>query len=179
MEKSSNELKDFFERNPKAYQMAEQTYEKLNDIDDMLKQIPEDRPAPRLVPKGSPGTGDLGSHARQRGILLDMKEKIEKDYETDLKKNYPELDDVFTQKIIKDSKDFIANEGLEKENLSREDKLKSQFSESKRDIQRGDVSKRLMDSLRSSRIGKGVDPERSKDKPAKDKSDKEPEPSRD
>jgi hypothetical protein len=170
MEKSSNELKDFFERNPKAYEMAEQTYERLSDIDDMLKKVPEDRPAPIPAPPGSPPLRGLGAQARQRGILLEMKEKIEKDYETDLKKNYPELDDVKAQKIVEDSKEYVTNKRLEKENQTKADKLKSEFSQSKRDIERGDVSKRIMDSLRSSRVGKGVEQDLSKNKPEKDKS---------
>jgi hypothetical protein len=64
-------------------------------------------------------------------------------------------------------------------NQTKEERLKDDFSESKYDIQRGDVSKRIIDSLWSSRVGKGIDHEPSKDKPEKDKSDKEPEPSKD
>jgi hypothetical protein len=172
MEKSSNELKDFFERNPKAYEMAEQTYQKLNDIEDMLKDIPEDRPAPRLAPGGSPTSRGLGTQARQRGILLDMKEKIEKDYETDIMKNYPELNELSVQKIVGGTKEYIANKRLEKENQSKGEKLKSDFSQSKRDIERGTVSKSIIDSLWSSRVGRGIDHEKNKDEPERGRSDK-------
>lgn len=179
-EKERKELSEFFKKNPKVERLVKETREILRDLDKAIEDAPPDRPHPQPTPNGSLSPNSPGTQARTKGIFVAMKQKEVAAYEKkfdELTINYDEVTKGYHQQLS--TKSMSDRGDMEKDNQTNKERINDQFAESKHDIQRGDVSKRIMDSLRSSRIGKGVDPERSKDKPEKDKSDKEPEPSKD
>lgn len=177
-EKERKELSEFFKKNPKVERLVEETREILRDLDKAIEDAPPDRPQPQPKPGGSISPNSPGTQARTKGIFIAMKQKEVAGYEKKFDELTINIDEKTKHGFLEKSYKYLY-QSEEKENQTKEEKLQDQFSEAKHDIQRGDVSKRIMDSLRSSRVGKGIYPERNKDKPEIDKSDKEPEPSRD
>jgi hypothetical protein len=179
-EKERKELSEFFKKNPKVERLVNETREILRDLDKAIEDAPPDRPHPQLRPGGSLSPNSPGTQARTKGVFIGIKQEAKALHEKKFDELTINYDEQTKKRFLDMSYKYVyQSEEERKMNQTKEEKLKDDFSESKHDIQRGDVSKRIIDSLWSSRAGKGVDPERNKDKPEKDKSDKERGPSRD
>ncbi|GCC49837.1 hypothetical protein SanaruYs_00510 [Chryseotalea sanaruensis] len=173
-EKERKELEDFFKKNPKVQKLANETRQTLHDLDRAIEDAPPDRPAPRLTPNGALSHSSPGTQTRTKGILIGMKKEALDTYHKKLDEftiNYDEATKGRIQELS--TKSILETDYKKKEYQTNKENLKYEFSESKSDIQRGDVSKRIMDSLWSSRVGKGIDPEQSKDKLERNKLDKD------
>lgn len=173
-EKERKELEDFFKKNPKVHKLTNDTRQTLRDLDKAIEDAPPDRPAPRLTPDGALSHSSPGTQARTKGILIGMRKEALDTYHKKLDEftiNYDESTKGRIQELS--TKSMMERDDTKKEYQTEREKIKDEFSESKSDIQRGDVSKRIMDSLWSSRVGKGIDPEQIKDKSERNKPDKD------
>jgi hypothetical protein len=173
-EKEKKELDEFFKKNPKVERLVRETHEILRDLDKAIEDAPPDRPAPRLTPDGALSHTSPGTQARTKGVFIGMKQEVQVSHDKKFDELTINYDEKTKQRFLDVSNKYLYQKDEERKmNQTKPEMLKDEFSESKSDIQRGDVSKRIMDSLWSSRVGKGIDPELIKDKPERNKLDKD------
>jgi hypothetical protein len=172
-EKERKELSDFFKKNPKVERLVNETRDIFRDLDKAIEDAPPDRPHPQLKPGGSLSPNSPGTQARTKGVYMGIKQEAKTLYEKKFDELTINYDEKTKHRFLDMSYKYVYQKEEERrKNQTKEERLKDDFSESKNDIQRGDVSKRIIDSLWSSRVGKGIEPEPDNDGPDKGKSDK-------